>query len=240
MNALTFRPIPAAVAHFSRALGAGATLAFSAQGMPGTLTLRPLTGATTAVPPLDRFTSALGVFGLSDAEALLSLLGELPVSLAGEAQPWYWEVLNQRFSPVIAELLSPLAPLSIDTAWPTTAVTCRIQLQLGEQSLNGLLRAEADVLLRWLQGADWQRTRQSLDAQWPVHQPLTLGELSLSLAQLQSLQPGDVLLPTLSHFDSEGQGHLPLGGRQWAVQTDRHERQLYVRLSHEENLEHGQ
>lgn len=240
MNALTFRQIDPHAAHFSRQLGAGATLAFSAQGLPGELTLRPMTAETTEPHSLTWFDSALGILGLSDADALLSLLGELPVTLSGDPQPWYWQALNQRFSPVIAELLSPLVPLSTDTALPTAAVTCRIQLQWGDQCLHGVIRATADVLLRVLQGADWRRHRQALDEQWPVRQPLELGELSLSLAQLASLQPGDVLLPTLSHFHSDGQGRLNLGGRQWAVHTDSDERQLYVRLSHEETLEHGQ
>ncbi|WP_296257733.1 MULTISPECIES: type III secretion system protein [unclassified Pseudomonas] len=245
MNAWALRKVDSTAARFSRRLGAGASLAFDAQGLAGELTLRPHAAGDALAHPINWFDSAIGVFGLSDASAMLSLMGELPVTLAGEAQSWYWQMLNQRFSPAIAELLSPVEPLSnvtalSDPASSAIALTCRVQLRLGEESLHGWLHADAEVLLRLLDGPRWQFHRQTLDEHWPVHQPVELGQLSLSLAQLASLQPGDVLLPSLCNFDSDGNGRLQLGGRQWAVQTDSHERQLYVRLSHEEDLEHGQ
>lgn len=240
MSALALRKVDPMAARFSRRLGAGANLAFETQGMSAELSLRPLTPDSAWEPPLFWFNSSIGVFGLSDAEAMLSLMGALPVTLSGEAQPWYWQVLNQRFSPAIAELLSPLEPLSDMTALSATALTCRIRLRLGEESLHGLIRADAQVLLRLLDGPQWEACLEALDEQLPFAQPLELGQLSLSLEQLASLQPGDVLLPAHCNFDSDGNGRLQLGGRQWAVQTDSHERQLYVRLSHEEYLEHGQ
>ncbi|MFK3798848.1 type III secretion system protein [Pseudomonas sp. NPDC088444] len=238
MNPVTLRTIDSTAAHFSRRLGMGASLTFNAQGLPGELTLRPQRLPDGDQTPFQTFNSALGVFSLSEAETLLSLLGELPVTLTGEHQPWYWQVLNQHFSPVIAELLSPLEPLSGNTALSTVdeaaGVSCRMALRLGHQTVHGVLRASADVLLRWLDGADWKVHRAQADEHWPVDTPLELGRLSLTLEQLASLQPGDVVLPTLSHFDSDGHGRLQLGGRQWAVQTDSHDRQLYVRFSHEE------
>lgn len=240
MNALALRKVDPTAARFSRQLGAGVSLPFNTQGMDGELSLRPLTASNALETAICWFDSAVGVFGLSDAEAMLSLLGELPVTLGGDPQSWYWQALNQRFSPAIAELLSPLAPLTDNTALSAAALTCRIQLHLGDQSLHSVICADAEVLLRLLESPRWQAHRQTLDEQWPVNPPLVLGQLSLSLAQLSSLQPGDVLLPPLCHFDSDGHGRLQLGGRQWAVQTDSHERQLYVRLSHEEDLEHGQ
>lgn len=244
MSALSLRKVGATAAQCSRRLGAGASLAFSAQGLQGELTLRPLLDSNAIQPRVHGFSSAIGVFGLSDAEALLSLLGDLPVTLAGDHQPWYWQVLNQRFSPVFAELLSPLEPLSDITALSAVddgaVLSCRLTLRLGDQVLQGFIRAEAEVLLRLLDAPGWVAHRLDLGEQWPIDTPLELGELSLSLAQLASLQPGDVLLPTLCHFDSHGNGRLQLGARQWAVQTDSHDRQLYVRLSHEEAREHDQ
>jgi type III secretion protein Q len=240
MNALTLRKVDSTTAHLSRRLGSGVSLQFSVQGQHGRLSLLPLLAEPVVEPEICWFDSAPGPFGLSDAEAMLTMLGELPVTLAGDLQPWYWQVLNQRMSAAVAELLCPLVPLSDITALPAAVMTCRIQVQRGAQSLQGLIQADAGTLLRMLEGAPWRAHRQTLDEAWLITQPLELGHLSLTLAQLASLQPGDVLLPSRCHFDSDGSGRLQLGGRQWAVQTDSHQGRLSVQLSHEEPLEHGQ
>lgn len=260
VSPLKMREVSGDFAEASRLLGAGVSCSYTAQGQRGELSLRsmpddanrdgsPLVGPASAGTPssLTWFDSALGPFALSDAEAVLSLLGELPVTLGGEHQPWYWQLVNQRMSTELAELLCPLRPLSDITALsaegesPNTApMTCRLQLRLGSQVLHAQLCADARVLLQLLGSHHWQPHRQIVASDWPIRQPLVLGELSLSLDQLASLQPGDVLLPSLCHFDEEGGGRLQLAGRQWAVQTDSRAQQLYVRFSHEEDLGHGQ
>ncbi len=254
---LKMREVSGEFAEASRLLGAGVSCGYTAQGQRGELTLRlipdddrpPLAGPASAgnASSLTWFDSALGPFALSDADAVLSLLGELPVTLGGEHQPWYWQLVNQRMSTELAELLCPLRPLSDITALsaegesPDTApMTCRLHLRLGSQVLHAQLCADARVMLQLLGGHHWQPHRQNVAQDWPIRQPLVLGELSLSLDQLASLQPGDVLLPSLCHFDEEGGGRLQLAGRQWAVQTDSRAEQLYVRFSHEEDLGHGQ
>lgn len=257
---LTLREISADVAEASRLLGAGVSCSYTAQGQHGELSLRsmpndanrdgsPLAGPASAriKSSLTWFDSAIGPLALSDAEAVLSLLGELPVTLGGDHQPWYWQLVNQRMNTELAELLCPLRPLSDITALsacgesPNDApMTCRLQLRLGSQVLHAQLCADARVMLQLLGSHHWQPHRQNVAHDWPIRQPLVLGELSLSLDQLASLQPGDVLLPSLCHFDEEGGGRLQLAGRQWAVQTDSRAEQLYVRFSHEEDLGHGQ
>lgn len=259
-SSLTLRDVSADVAEASRLLGAGVSCGYTAQGQRGQLTLRSMPDATVRehshlagpasagnASSLTWFDSAIGPFALSDAEAVLSLLGELPVTLGGKHQPWYWQLVNQRMSTQLAELLCPLRPLSDITALsaedesPYTApMTCRLHLRLGSQVLHAQLCADARVMLQLLGGHHWQPHRQDVASDWPIRQPLVLGELSLSLDQLASLQPGDVLLPSLCHFDEEGEGRLQLAGRQWAVQTDSRAEQLYVRFSHEEDLGHGQ
>jgi type III secretion protein Q len=240
MNGLSLRKVDSMTARLSRRLGMGASLRFCVQGEQGKLSLLPLLADPVAEPRIHWFDSTPGPVGLSDAEGLLSLLGELPVTLAGDLQPWYWQVLNQRMTPAVAELLCPLQPLSDITALPAAVMTCRIQVQRGTTSLHGLLRADAGTLLRMLEAAPWQAHRQTLDEAWLITQPLELGHLSLTWAQLASVQPGDVLLPSLCHFDSDGNGRLQLAGRQWAVQTGSQQGRLSVQLSHEESLEHGQ
>ena len=254
---LTLREISADVAQASRLLGAGVSCGYTAQGQRGELSLRLIPDddrAPSAAPASARnkssltwFDSAIGPLALSDAEAVLSLLGELPVTLGGDHQPWYWQLVNQRLSTELAELLCPLRPLSditalsVDDQRPAAApMTCRLHLRLGSQVLHAQLCADARVMLQLLGSHHWRPHRQNVAQDWPIQQPLVLGELSLSLDQLASLQPGDVLLPSLCHFDEEGGGRLQLAGRQWAVQTDSRAEQLYVRFSHEEDLGHGQ
>lgn len=254
---LQLREVSGAVAEASRLLGAGVSCGYTAQGQRGELTLRlipdddcaPLAGpaSTGNASSLTWFDSAIGPFALNDAEGVLSLLGELPVTLGGEHQPWYWQLVNQRMSTELAELLCPLRPLSDITALsafgesPNTApMNCRLKVRLGSQVLHAQLCADARVMLQLLGRHEWQPHRQNVASDWPIRQPLVLGELSLSLDQLASLQPGDVLLPSSCHFDEEGGGRLQLAGRQWAVQTDSRAEQLYVRFSHEEDLGHGQ
>jgi type III secretion protein Q len=256
-NPLQLREVSADVAKASRLLGAGVSCGYTAQGQRGELSLRLIPNndfPRFAGPALARnkssltwFDSAIGPFALSDAEAVLSLLGELPVTLGGDHQPWYWQLVNQRISTELAELLCPLRPLSDITALcaegesPNDApMTCRLQLRLGSQVLHAQLCAEARFMLQLLGSHHWRPHRQNVAQDWPIRQPLVLGELSLSLDQLASLQPGDVLLPSLCHFDEEGGGRVQLAGRQWAVQTDSRAEQLYVRFSHEEDLGHGQ
>jgi type III secretion protein Q len=260
LSPLKLREVSGDVAEASRLLGAGVRCGYTAQGQRGELTLRSMPDATVReqsplvepasvgnVSSLTWFDSAIGPFALTDAEAVLSLLGELPVTLGGEHQPWYWQLLNQRMSAELAELLCPLRPLSDITALSAddrssdaAPMTCRLQVRLGSQVLYAQLCADARVMLQLLDGHGWQPQRQSVPQDWPIRQPLVLGELSLSPDQLASLQPGDVLLPSLCHFDDQGDGRLQLAGRQWAVQTDSRAQQLYVRFSHEEDLGHGQ
>ncbi|MCF5637794.1 type III secretion system protein, partial [Pseudomonas syringae] len=71
-----------------------------------------------------------------------------------------------------------------------------------------------------------------------VKTPSTIGELSLTLEQLASLRPGDVVLPARCLFDSAGQGVLPLAGRSWAAQAEHQAQHLSLRLSHEEHSHH--
>ena len=254
---LTLRKISADVAEASRLLGAGLSCGYTARGQRGELSLRlipdddraPLVApaSSRSASSLTWFDSAIGPFALSDAEAVLSLLGELPVTLGGDHQPWYWQLVNQRMNTELAELLCPLRPLSDITALsacgesPNDApMTCRLHVRLGLQVLHAQLCADARVMLQLLGTHHWRPHRQNVAQDWPIRQPLVLGELSLSLDQLASLQPGDVLLPSLCHFDEEGGGRVQLAGRQWAVQTDSRAEQLYVRFSHEEDLGHGQ
>ncbi|WP_434702629.1 type III secretion system protein [Pseudomonas sp. Z1-12] len=232
MNTLKLRQVNALQGRVSREFGAGQRLGLRTRDQDAELTLLPpLT--ETAIPAAGVwFNSAVGALCLTDAEALLSLLGDAPLTLTGEHQAWYWQFFNQRLSPAIAALLAPVEPLLDNPA--TATVGCRLQVRRAGQTLHAHLHTTPDTLLRLLRSAPWQARQQPLDPALQVTTPLVIGELVLTLEQLSSLRPGDVVLPARCQFDSHGQGHLALAGRRWAVQATDRAQQLFLQLNHEE------
>ncbi|KAA8712080.1 hypothetical protein [Pseudomonas cannabina] len=232
MNALQLRKVDPLQAQATRALGAGQSLVFDAQDQRGELTLLPLGAGPDSLANGVWFNTAVGPVCLSDAEAVLSLLGNAPLTLGGEHQDWYWQFFNQRLSPTIADVLAPVEPL-FDT--PDEAPSgCRVQVRLGGESLHAHLHSSSQTLLRLLHSAPWQARHNPVDDTMTVTTPLIIGELELTLNELASLRPGDVVLPARCRFDSAGQGRLALGGRQWAAHVDSQAQQLFLRISHEE------
>lgn len=236
MKKLSLRSVQPLIAKASRALGAGQRLSFTAQGQRGELHLLPCLQQSVPQATGVWLNSAVGPLGLDDAEALLSLLGELPLTLGSTEQDWYWQVFNQQLSPDIAELLAPIE--SFHGEPPVSSLACRIQLRLGQQRIYASLQCAPETLLRLLQAAPWQALQRSLEDSWQVPSALILGELSLTLQQLASLRPGDVLLPSTCHFDSQGHGQLKLAGRNWTAQTQNSGQQMYLQLGHEEYCAH--
>ena len=236
MKKLNLRPVEPLLAKASRALGGGQRLSFTAQGQRGELRLLPCRQQSAPQATGVWLSSAVGPLCLDDAEALLSLLGELPLTLGSEQQAWYWQVFNQQLSPDIAELLAPIE--SFHGEPPASSLACRIQLRLGQQHIYASLHSAPETLLRLLQAGPWQALQRNLEDSWPVPSALILGELSLSLQQLASLRPGDVLLPSACHFDSQGHGQLKLAGRNWTAQTHNSGQQMFLQLGHEEYCAH--
>jgi len=239
MNPLSLRRIDQRFAQATRQLGQGLTLGFSAQGLMGELTLRPVTYGTFASNDGVWLRSAIGLLRLSDASAVLSLLGDVPAVLQGTHQPWYWQFLNQQLSAPIAALLAPIQPVEEDSCKLAAEVQCRLHVRLGTESVHALLATDPDTLLRLLTGAPWQAHQSPMGDDWQISHPLVIGQLSLTLEQLASLRPGDVVLPGHCHFDSEGNGRLDLAGRIWEVGIEAHAQRLTLRLSHEEDFKNG-
>jgi len=232
MNALQLRKVDPLLAQATRVLGAGQSLAFEAQGQHGELRLFPQAAEPDALPQGVWFNTAVGPLCLSDAEAVLSLLGDAPAALGGEHQEWYWPFFNQRLSSTIAEVLAPVEPLF--DAPDDMSSSCRLQVRLGAQSLHACLHSSSHTLLRLLHSAPWQARHKAVDETWTVTTPLIIGEVALTLHELVSLRPGDVVFPASCRFDSTGQGRLALGARRWAAQVDSQAQQLFLRISHEE------
>lgn len=217
MSALGLRQLAPLQAQASRALGVGLSATFQARGLSGELRVTPLPAETQAAPGT-WFDSALGALHLSDAGALLSMLGELPVSVAGDSQAWYWQVISQQLSPLISTCL---APLSMRESAPSgdLQMRCALRVTLGEEVAHGQLTAAAGTLLQLLQAPFWHPLHRPFPAALQVHEPLILGRCELTLEQLASLRPGDVVVPSDPHFDCDGQGVLALAGQRWRAQT---------------------
>jgi len=239
MTLLSLRRVSHGFAQVTRLLGQGLTLDFSAQGLMGELTLRPM---PPGIFPGDDGTwlrSAVGPLRLSDASAVLSLLGDAPAVLQGTHQPWYWQFLNQQLSAPIATLLAPVEPIDEDTSGFDIGVHCRLHVRLGGESVHAVLATDTETLLRLLSTALWQAHRRPLPDDWKVAHALVIGQLALTLEQLSSLRPGDVVLPTQCLFDSDGNGRLDLAGRHWVVGAQIHAQRLFLQLSHEEDFHNG-
>lgn len=238
MKSLTLRQVTSNVAAASRLLGRGCWLDFSSAEDDGRLTLSPLPSFDNAasVP----FGSARGLLRLGNADALLSLFGTAPVVCAGPMQPWYWQYVNQQLSPTLAGLFAPLEPLDgVDEPLPER-FDCRLTVQRAGETVHGVLSCGADTLLRLLDAAPWQAIEHPLPVDWPLHYPVVLGRLSLTIQQLSSLRVGDVVLPNAPGFDSEGHGHLRLGARDWVVDAQALDSNLQLRLIREKDLHDGQ
>lgn len=235
MTPLVLRKIDPAVVPANRALGSGMILDITLQDTAGEMSLSPYPPGVDDDPCGQWLGTRVGPVKLSDAAAVLSLLGSVSVVFAGEHQAWYWQLINQRLSPEIAELLAPIGPVS---AAPDLTTSWCLHIHLGGQSLYSTLTAAPDTLLRLLDAASWRSRRSTLPDDWSVPYPLSIGGLDLSIEQLASLRPGDVVFPTHSDYSSQGDGALTLAGKTWAVQIDARAHQLFLCISHEENMRH--
>lgn len=233
MIRLAMRTLSPQLAQATRALGVGVSSIFTARGLQGKLNLLPLSPEAPKEPGT-WFNSALGPLCISDAGALLSLLGELPVTVKGETQSWYWQLLSQRLSPVIADCLSPLSML--ETAGPMAAeIHYAAHVSLGEESLYSQVASSASTLLNWLQASTWQQRYQPFPMALNIEVPLTLGITQLTYQQLYSLRPGDVVLPSEARFDCHGAGIVDLAGRRWKAQTQTSGQRILLNLETEMN-----
>lgn len=238
MKPLKLRQVSPSVAAASRLLGRGRWLVFSSAGADGRLTLSPMVSNDSAETVA--LGSARGLLRLSNADALLSLFGSAPVVCAGPLQPWYWQYVNQQLSPTLASLFAPLEPLEGTDEPLPDRVECRITVQLAGETVHGVLSSAADTLLRIFDAAAWQAIEQPLPGEWPLHYPVVLGRLALTINQLGSIRVGDVLLPSEPFFDSEGNGQLQVGARRWTVGAEALDGNLQLRLIREEDLHDGQ
>ncbi|MBA1246290.1 type III secretion protein [Pseudomonas luteola] len=236
MKMLALRSVQSEFAAATRALGAGASLHFSAHGVTGELSLE----FVSQYESLDSggwFNTAAGLFYLDDAGAVLNLVGEMPVSTSGELQPWYWQLISQHLSSAVAQGLAPISPLG-EYVPEGLLLHCRLSIRHGDEALYTFLSGTPKTFLRWLDTPGWTSHRAALPETLQIPFPLILGQVMLSASQLDSLRIGDVLLPSLCLFNSEGYGRLELADRRWIGHAEHREQQLFLTLIDEDNGAH--
>lgn len=236
MNALRLRAVSASIAAACRALGRGRRLEFSSDQERVHLTVGPRVMPDMARPqPALHLLSQHGTLLLSNAEALLSLCGEVPVIASGPSQDWYWQLISQHLGRTLRDLLSPLEPGPVSAPALHERIDCRISAERAGEQVHGVLSCSAVTLLRLFDAAPWHCVERPLPADWPLRYPLVVGRMNLTVSQLRSLRPGDVLLPEQPLFDIHGAGRLQLGNQVWAVNSPIGDDPLQLQLIHKEN-----
>lgn len=236
LKPLALRSVDPALVSVTRALGSGATLAYTVGDEVGALTLQL---CPVEQPPDEGLwlNTALGALWLSDASVVLSRLSAQPVAVGGPVQPWYWQFISQQLCPQVARGLAPLSPLG-EAVSAGPRVHCRVTVDRGGDQQYAYLIIAPGPLLRWLRMPGWAPLLEPIVDSFDLTFPLILGRARLTAEQLASLRPGDVLLPQQCLFDPQGSGYVDLAGRRWSSQTTDIAGQLCLTLSHEESSEY--
>ncbi len=217
MTALSLRQVSAQHARLRQRIGAGCSWPFTLAGQSGVMRL---TLANEPCPEgMSHWVCDAGSLQFSDAEAVCSLMSTCPLfALEPEApeQAWYWPWWQQQLS---AELLALFGHLSLTQSVAEPAdMLLTLTLVRGEQQAESLLALSTASLEHLINKTGWQQDAQPLPDSMMLSLPITVGELVLSPAGLQSLRCGDVLLPETLHFTPEGRGTIRSAG--WQLQGE--------------------
>jgi type III secretion protein Q len=210
---LEFRRLPSAQAELRRRIGQGLALDFQLGDSQGVLTLRQ----TTQAPDQDCVTlaSGLGPLRLNRASALLSLLSTCPALLPNDdemdgtnSDDWYWAFYNQCLSPQLREVFGHFSPSAraIDNGLP-----CELEVRLDEQIVLSQALLPTGTLEQLLAQPGWRSLSNRPALGWRLSTAVVLGRTTLTMRQLKSLRPGDVVLPEQPLFQPDGTGSLFLG-----------------------------
>lgn len=209
LSALTLPLVEATRVAALHRLGRGLRMPFAVGDQHGAFSLEPGCAPDAASPFF--FESALGVLAFSDPEAMFSLMGECPVTLAeagNDPTSWFWELFQHHLSPQVLALFGYLRLL------PTPRKLnfgCRFTVTLGPSRVAGYLWMAPQSLLAAYAAGPWEPTCDPLPASFPLVITASLGRLNLPVAQVRGLRAGDVLILEQAFFDVQGQGHLHVG-----------------------------
>ncbi len=226
---LKLRPLPQAQAEIRRRIGQGLVLDFQLADRQGTLTLYQ--ASEKAAGNGVTFATDLGPLRLYQASPLLSLLATCPALLDDNdtVEPdeghWYWPFYNQCLSPRLHQLFGQLVPrrLELDDGLP-----CVFEAQLDGQTVRSDALLPLDTARRLLAQPGWRPLTNITGPGWRLSPPLLLGRTALTMGQLRSLRPGDIVLPQQTYFQPDGTGHLVLGRLRLHGQLDNHPNPHFV------------
>ena len=201
-----------------RRLGRGLRFSFEVAGEVGELLLEP--GRAPECGVSLSLETRCGVMTFSDAGPLLSLMGDCPVVLADtENDPcsWFWALFEQRMSTQLVSVFGYVRPIC--DVQPQT-FECRASIALGQARSVSRLRMAPESLLALYESGHWHPLKASVADRFPFLIPVILGQLQLSVEQLRSVQPGDVVLLESTQLDVEGVGQLNVGKLRLHVMID--------------------
>ena len=201
-----------------RRLGRGLRFSFEVAGEVGELLLEP--GRAPECGVSLSLETRCGVMTFSDAGPLLSLMGDCPVVLADtENDPcsWFWALFEQRMSTQLVSVFGYVRP--IGDVQPQT-FECRASIALGQARSVSRLRMAPESLLALYESGPWHPLKASVADRFPFLIPVILGQLQVSVEQLRSVQPGDVVLLENTQLDGEGVGQLNVGKLRLHVMID--------------------
>ncbi|MCF5721603.1 FliM/FliN family flagellar motor switch protein [Pseudomonas syringae] len=208
---------PARVAALLR-LGCGLRLPFQVADQHGELILEP--GHAPNQPTCLGFETAVGVLTFGDPGPVLSLLGDCPVTLApqgNDPDAWFWALFQHQLSPQVQSLFGFMR---LKTDVRAADFSCRLTVKLGQSRVVDCLTLTPDAFLALCAAGPWQPLALSLPPSLPLSLSLLLGRSQLSISQVSSLRPGDVLLLSTPLFNADGEGHLCLGRRRLRGRLD--------------------
>ena len=190
-------------------LGRGLRLAFQVAGQGGELRLEP--GRAPASDEALCFETVCGVLSFAQAGPLLSLLGECPVTLAksgNDPDSWLWALFQQHLSPQVRALVGYMRLL--ETERPK-GFGCRLSVTLGASRVMGYMWLTPQSFLALCDAGPWRTTAAPLPAAFQLAIAVTLGRVSLSVAQARSLRVGDVLVLDQIFYSAQGSGYVQVG-----------------------------
>lgn len=190
-------------------LGRGLRMPFQVGDQQGAFVLEPGRAPGRGKPLF--FESALGVLAFSEPEAMFSLMGECPVTLAetgNDPKSWFWELFQHHLSPQVSALFGYLRLLP---GPEKLGFGCRFTVMLGPSKVAGYWWLTPESFLAVCAAGPWRSTAGPLPASFPLAVAVTVGRLNLASVQLRGVRAGDVLMLEQAFFDVQGHGHLNIG-----------------------------
>ncbi|MFD2178938.1 FliM/FliN family flagellar motor switch protein [Veronia pacifica] len=197
------------------------------------------------------FNSKLGKFAVDQPELLFRVLSLLPVALPKSlfirdevtSESDSNAILNAQFELKNAlkylvqgcghffEHLCPIRPFD------TQCQLLQLNVIRGDKDATFNLKLPFETLHRWLE--IFTPLPRPYRGSLVLSVPMVLGTVSLPYTTMRNLSSGDVLIPDMPMFDTEGNGLLTIGKRQWSLACRQQSHTVQYQLLHYQNVTEG-